>query len=167
MIGKFLVRIAFVRAQHACHACVAAFTAIGMSFNAMCQARENIPSRVKRHRGSRACADAGAGTACRTRIEADGGPRTIKLVVEQQRGAKCDPWSEPGVDDHPDNTWPRKSRQHCQLHEIQCRASVTERIYDRATDSSGADPRSNLLLDHLAGEIVERIIASEPARVFG
>jgi len=124
----------------------------------------DIPSRGKRNRGRRTGIDTGASAARGTWIEADGAARTINLAVEQERGPKCDPGSEHRVNDDSDNTRSGKPRQHCQLHEIQCR-SVAEWIYGNTPHARGPNRHNDFLFDHFTGEIVEWIFTFEPARV--
>src|SRR5215472_7311048 len=125
----------------------------------------DIPSRGEGYRGRRACTDAGASAAGGTWIEADGFARTIKLAVEQERGTKCDPGAEHRVNNDSDNTRSGESRQHRQLHEIQ-RRSAAEWICGNTAHTRGLNRPNHLLFDHFTSEIVERIFAFEPARVF-
>ena len=165
MICQFIIGVAFVRTKHAGHARIASVSTIRMSFDAVRHAFGDIPSRGEGYRGRRACTDASPSAARGTWIEAYGGARTINFAVEQKRGAKRDPGSKHRVNNDSDNTRSGQSRYHCQLHKIQ-RRSASEWIYSNTPHACGLNWRRDLLLDNFTCEIVERIVAFEPARVF-
>jgi hypothetical protein len=166
MVREFVVGIAMLRAQHACHSRMALGGTIRIGFDAMRQTSGNVPSRWERDGGSWASSDAGASATGWTRIEAVRAARMIKLAVEQKSGAKSDPGSKHGVNNHADNARAGEARQHRELHEIQSRGTA-EGIDGRAADIQALNRINDLLLDDLTGEIVERIIAVPPTCVCG
>src|ERR1700688_2973182 len=94
MIGKLVVGIAMLRAEHASGSRVASPCAIRLDLDPMGQAFRHVPSGGKTHRADRARADATARDTSGTRIEAERVARRIHFNLEQQRRAKCDPGTE-------------------------------------------------------------------------
>src|SRR6202046_3509379 len=93
MIGEFVVGVAMLGAEDASDARVASRGAVRLYFDAMRQAFRDVPSRFDAHCACRACWDAGARGATGTWVEAERVAGRIEFLVEQQRGAKCDPRS--------------------------------------------------------------------------
>ena len=70
MIREFVVGVAMLGAEDAAGARVASRGAIRLYFYAMRQATRNVPSGFNAYRIRRACGDASARYAARTRVEA-------------------------------------------------------------------------------------------------
>ena len=165
MMCDLIVRVPVLGTDYARHSRMATCATIFFNLDSVCHAARDVPSRWKRHRGSRTRGYATALGARRARIELASLSRFIDQLIDQNRRAKRHPGSELRMNENPQDARPRQPRGLPQLDEIQGRLSSHEWKYDRVSRPGFANPGCNLILHDAAREIVKRMIAFHPVRI--
>src|SRR5713101_3933000 len=165
MVGEFVIGITMLGAEDASCPRVTSRRAIRLAFDAMSETFGDVPSSGETHSANRTCADATAHSTSGTWIEIERRARFVKFRVEQKRNAKCDPRTVFGMDDDTEDAWAGEAAHPREFHEVERRASRHKRIDGRALDACRSSRGYDVALDHLAGEIVEGIVALAPSGV--
>src|SRR5215469_15503415 len=115
MVRELVVGVAMLRAENASSARVASRRAIGLDFDAMRQAARDVPARFDAHGAGWARRNTTAHGASRAWVEAERVAGRIDRLVEQQRGAKCDPGTVDRMHRDAENARARDTRDLAQL----------------------------------------------------
>src|SRR5713226_3318540 len=165
MVGEFVIGITMLGPEDASGTRVTSRRAIRLDFDAMSETFGDVPSSGKAHSANRTCADATAHSTSGTWIEIERRARFVNFRVEQKRNAKCDPRAVFRMDDDTEDAWAGEAAHPREFHEVERRASRHKRIDGRALDACRSSRGYDVALDHLASEIVERIVAIAPSGV--
>src|SRR5579885_3297973 len=109
MMRQLVVGIAMLGTEHAGDSRVASRGAVLLGFDSVSQAAGNVPAFGRFDRIGRAGGDAAFGSAGRARIEAACFTRFIDNLIDQERRAKRDPWTETRMNDDAEEAWPGDS----------------------------------------------------------